>query len=552
MIHKGKIALDSVLIDGLSLQGALPNFSFSKDFFLYQIAFHNLDFSANNFVARNLDIQVNKPVWTKENVILPYGRIQLSADQIYYQSQALDNVLINANYKPQDSTIYGASFTWQGASVSGQAEQYPSGWSLVNLTISKLTLTEQQESEKLKNILRQLTSHISHINSLDLLNSELQYGDWAFNNVDASIENIQTNQSIWNQKQGYVSFNADSINYKNLQFVQPSAQIYFAPNKINLAELDTDFEQGRVKASADFTPNSANFSLLHASGIKWSTDAKTDLSWLKHVVPPLDALTIQQMDVENCQFIQLTDRPFWQLSGLSFEGTNLELVKDKRWGLWNGQFQASASSASYGDLIASQAIVQTHSEQGDWSLDRLFIPLRNGYVDAKGKWNLNENGEPWQLTLKADSVPVAQNELWKAPPFEFDGTLEVSAELKGLAKSKELFNYSLSGKANANLRHATLSQHHQVDGQTRSLVLPLEVDNVQATLDRGRVSISSNDISGPNIKGKLAATLDLTSPETDQANLTIDEKCEQNRLNLITGEIKTKSTCDNAAQTKKR
>ena len=546
IIHDGKFALDSVLIDGLSLQGTVPNFSFAQHFFLYQIAFHNLDFSSNEFIARNLDLQVDKPDWSNTQSVLPYGRIQLSAKQIYYQGQALDNVVVNANYKPKDSTVYGASFTWQGASVSGQAEQYPTGWSLVNLTISKLNLTKQDETNQLTQVLSQLATHINHINSLDILNSVVQIDGWTFNNVDASLEDIETNKSIWQQNKGYISFNADSINYKNLQFVQPSAQLYLSTNNINLAEFDTDFEQGRVKAIADFTPNSANFSLLHASGIKWSTDATTDLFWLKSAIPPLKRLIIQQMDVENSQFIQLTDHPYWQLSGLSFEGTNLELVRNYRWGLWNGQFQASASSASYGDLIASQAILETHSNQGKWSLDRLFIPLKNGYIDGKGQWDLASHGEPWTLSLNADGVPVSQNDDWKKLPFEFDGTLELKANLHGLAKSQELFNYSLSGKVNGNLRHATLSQHHQIEGQTRSLVFPLEIDNVEVTSDRGRIHISGKEITGPSLKGKLEASLDLASPTTDKANLIIEQKCERNRLDLITGNITSTSTCKNS------
>ncbi|MCL9780305.1 AsmA family protein [Vibrio sp. S4M6] len=542
LIHNGKIVLDSVLVDGLSLQGTMPEFSFSKHFFLYQIAFHNLDFSAKEFVARDLDLQIDKPVWHPGSV-LPYGKIQLSADQIYYQGQALDKVLVNADYNAKDSTIYGASFTWHGASVSGQAEQYAQGWSLVNLTISKLNLSQDEETDKLKQVLRQLAAHIHHINSLDILNSVIQYGDWTFNNLDASAEDLLTDRSLWQQPKGYLSFNADSIDYKNLQFVQPSAQFYFSPNKINLAEFDTDFEQGRIKASADFTPNSANFSLLHASGIKWSTDASTDLSWLSSAIPPLDKLVIQQMDVENSQFIQLTDRPFWQLSGLSFEGTNMELVKDGRWGLWDGQFQASASSASYGDLIASQAIVQTHAKQGNWSLDRLLIPLKNGYISATGNWDIGSSAEPWALSVNADGVPIGQHEQWPSLPFELDGTLELAANLHGMAKSQSLFNYSFSGDATANLRHATLSQHHQVDGQTRSLVLPLEIDNVVAKSDRGRITLTSKDITGPGIQGKLDVDIDLTAPNRAKANLSIVQKCEDNQLNLVTGDIESTKTC---------
>ncbi|MDE1017380.1 AsmA family protein, partial [Escherichia coli] len=76
--------------------------------------------------------------WRAHEQLLPYGELQLSADQFYWDGEAFDKVLIDADYTTNDSTVYGASFKWRGANFSGQAEQFDSGWSLINTTISHL------------------------------------------------------------------------------------------------------------------------------------------------------------------------------------------------------------------------------------------------------------------------------------------------------------------------------------------------------------------------------------------------------------------------------
>ncbi|MCG6336553.1 AsmA family protein, partial [Vibrio alginolyticus] len=143
---------------------------------------------------------------------LPYGELQLSAEQFYWQGEALNNVLIDADYKAQDSTVYGASFQWRGGEFSGQAEQYPAGWSLVNVTISKLDLKDDLST--LSAPWWQLAKpYLHHINSLDVLSSNLQLGEAKLTNLALSLENLTVDQSLWQQDSGYLSLNAESADW---------------------------------------------------------------------------------------------------------------------------------------------------------------------------------------------------------------------------------------------------------------------------------------------------------------------------------------------------
>ncbi len=61
-------------------------------------------------LMRGIDLQISRSTWDDSSSLLPYGKTQLSASQLYWQGEAFDSLLIDLDLKPSDSTLYGASF----------------------------------------------------------------------------------------------------------------------------------------------------------------------------------------------------------------------------------------------------------------------------------------------------------------------------------------------------------------------------------------------------------------------------------------------------------
>ncbi|MEK6213127.1 MAG: AsmA family protein, partial [Vibrio fluvialis] len=345
LFHQDKWVIDSVLLDGANFSDGLPDNDFLAQLQLNQLALHNIDFANQGLIARGVNLQVKKPIWNNAKQWLPYGELQLSAEQFYWQGEALNNVLIDADYKAQDSTVYGASFQWRGGEFSGQAEQYPAGWSLVNVTISKLDLKDDLST--LSAPWWQLAKpYLHHINSLDVLSSNLQLGETKLTNLALSLENLTVDQSLWQQDSGYLSLNAESADWHGLQWIEPTFKLEFRPGNITISDFATELLQGSIQLSGNIQPSSIHLHQLTARGIKWFAEQQQDWAWLDSDLPALKNLTIDQWDLNNLQLIQLTHKPFWQLSGLNVEGRNTELNRNGRWGLWNGKLSISANSAS--------------------------------------------------------------------------------------------------------------------------------------------------------------------------------------------------------------
>ncbi|MCK6263325.1 AsmA family protein [Vibrio sp. ZSDE26] len=552
--QQGKWVLDSILIDGLSLQQLDSYFHWQESVTLHQLALNNLDLSVDDVIARGVNVQVKEPVWLGDNQIIPFGEIQLSAEQLYYHGEAFNQLLINSDYKAKDSTVYGASFEWRGADISGQAEQYDHGWSLINVTLNKLNLSHLEKFSEFSAKLLPIVKNISHINSLDILNSHFSSSTIQATNLDASVENLSlfptseesVSQWLWQQDNASISFNAESVAYLEQLFVSPMAKLRLESNKWVISEFDSDFHQGRIQLSGELSPTTTKLDWLRATGLKLTEAPQQTLDLLWAYLEQQEVINIGQLDILRSQIIQIEQAPFWQMSGLNMTGSNLELKRNHTLGLWNGQVELSANSLSYDDLIGTQAVLNSNASDGAWELERLFIPLESGYVDASGFWEIGKLSQPWQLVAHGDGLPLNLIHQTASLPIELDGTLEFDMNAHGLLGSKEMLEHSLTGSLNASIRDADFT-YKKANGygsaQLQTIVQPFSISELGVQSDRGRVTIAETKVNGTDMSGEVQGFIDLVMPKQGNIKLSIEQECQQLNFDLLKGTTTSHHRC---------
>lgn len=515
IIHNSKLAIDSLLIDGITLQNGRPAWLDFSNVYLYQLAIHNLDWAQGEISARGIDIQVKHPYWATQQQWIPYGRIQASADQVYSQGEALDKLLIDASYQAGRSTVYGASFTWRGASVSGQAEQDDSGWSLINVTLENLNLTQELLNTLNKTQWSSVLGSINHINSLDVLHGQINLTDIALNNVDFSVENWQPDNTLWQQSKGYLSLNADSIDWKSQQFIEPNMKLNFTRGAVDIADLNMNWEQADIHLAGTARPHSLDLKQLRIMGLKLYLDSVEKNQWWQQTLSQLQHLSVNHLDIRNSQIIQLSHEPYWQLSGLNIDGKGTDIIRNGQWGLWQGDMTITSNSASLGKTHVSQGIIEMHTQQGQWQIDRVFLPLEQGYVEAKGSWNFQATSKPWRLNLEGNSLPLSTFMPWLSLPLSVDGLADFTMQFDGLAGDYMMLAHSLDGQLQGSLRNGSLII--PVDDNT--VIQPFSIDHLTLKADRGRLSLNSVPLNGPALNAVLSGAVDLVTPDQGQINL---------------------------------
>ncbi|PFG45575.1 AsmA-like protein [Vibrio sp. ES.051] len=525
----GQWIVDSLLIDGLSLQQGLPALPSLEHIQFHQVALKNLDYADEQFSANGINLQIQSPRWNGDSI--PYGEVQLAADQIYWSGEAFNQVLVDMDYKPENSTLYGASFSWRNSQVSGQGEQYAQGWSLVNVTINKLQMSNAQRDSLLVKPWQTLPFQISHINSLDVLNADIAWGDWHWQNLELSVEDATLPLSLWNTT-AQISLQADSVQFQQQTAVEPRLSAMLKPGQLLLNDLSFDWQQGRVQTSGKFSPTQWQIDEASVRGLKWTIQPEDRHDWWRTATSKLDHVAIKRLDIQRSQIIQLSETPYWQLSGFSIDGEQLEIARsNKRWVLWNGHLDASVVNASYEQTLSSHAALSMQSDNGFWQLTRLFAPLEQGYIEGFGHIDLNTTSQPWALNVNADGIPLKLLNRYLPTTFAFEGFTDLSLDLQGLVGDRNMLAYSLSGEVAANMRDTTLKL--QADHDLKAVTFsPLRLE-----AQRGKVAIQPITMSGKTMTGKVLGEFDMTNTPLSGIVYQLDGVCGVVQGDLLSGEV---------------
>lgn len=537
----GKWIVDSLLINGVSLKQGLPDFANLESVQFHQVAVKNLDYANKQLVINGLNVQIQSPDWHNNSYVLPYGEIQLSAAQIYWNGEAFDNVLLDMDYRPENSTLYGTSFKWRDSLISGQGEQYPQGWSLVNVTVDKLKMNNAQLQSLLAKPWNAIPFKINHINSLDLLNADIEWGDWHWQNLELSLEDASLPLSLW-QTQAQISLQADSVSFQEQTAIEPRLSAVMTPSQIELKELYLDWQQGRVQISGQFQPTQWQIDNASIYGLKWAMKPDESSDWWQAATKALNEVTINQLDIEHSQIIQISRQPYWQVSGLNLEGRQLALKRlGNHWAVWNGNLDVSVVNASYDQVIASHAALSTQSDNGLWQLTRLFAPLEQGYIEGYGQIDVSTTSQPWTLNINADGIPLRLFHSYLPQVLTVEGLSDLNLDLQGLAGDRNMLAYSLTGDIEANFRDTILLS--QADQSLKSLTF----SPVRLQARRGEVSIQPITISGSAMKGKITGAFDLANNPLSGLEYQLEEQC-----GVISGDIfsqePTKNDCIKPAE----
>lgn len=536
------LVLDSVLINGISLQNGLPKITLPKEMVIHQLAITNLDYSDNLLISRDTSIQIENPLWIHEGQWLPYGEIQFSAEQIYWQQEAFNKVFLDIAYKPQNSTVYAASFNWREGKFSSQAEQYQQGWSLVNTTIEHFHLSAQEWRSLADNDWSLLTNHVFHINSLDFLSSSLHTDKLAIVNGDVSLENLYLDKPIWQQKAGYLSLNAESLRLHNYLLLSPLLESHFDPDLISIHELSVEFEQGLIQTSGKLSPTTASLERLNVDGVKWIYEMEGDFSLLTEYISGLERLSINRLDIARSQFIQLAHKPNWQVSGLSTKGESLLLVDKRKLGMWDGSLRLSANNASIQQLVANQPLIEMKTELGVWALTQAIIPLDKGLIESTATYSLKEVSQPWRVEAFVDGLPLEMITQWLDLPIQIKATIEFQASLKGLGGDKLMLEHSLSGELVGSLRDSVLVSNNQDE---KVITLPFDSEPFAVNADRGRITVSTTSVAGKQLKSSVSGFIDLLQPDKSKNHLgaKVVSNCKEYQYDLLNASSSTRSIC---------
>ncbi|MBD1574350.1 AsmA family protein [Vibrio sp. S17_S38] len=565
----GKLQIDNVLLEGMALQNGWPGLNVYPYIHINQLSISSIDFADHGWVARDMSIQIKQPKYHQSKILPFYGQVQISADQIYWQGEALDHVFLDADITPESTTFYDIQFDWRKGKFKAQATKIASSkvWQLPQVSISGLRLQQQNLDEIKPDALGWFTHIPMDIDQLDVNNSSLDTPLFTANNFTVNAQNIKLPFKLWDQQNAAIIASAQSMSIMGEAIASPHLDLNLQPQLAVIKSLSLEALQGDVNLQAQLTPTSLQFNQLNINNIKWipSADSKAlTLQYLKQ----LDTISAKTLTISNVQVIDLTQEPAMQTSGMSIDGDELELKRAGQWGLWNGRLSISASSTTYDKVTSRNLLLNMHSKDGHFWLENLFVPLEDGLIKGKADMAYAQTSQPWSLNLDASGIPLRFITRGFNLPLHLDGITDLTVNAEGLYGDLLIFNHSVTGKLDATISQATSSDNFEtlwlrnqqaevapIDKRSQdnpesakamsaditketsikdeALRKPVIIGDIHLNADRGRVSLKPFSIKGDDFSAHLGGEYDFLFPKKGNVQYRLEGECKALTFNLL-------------------
>lgn len=565
-----RLQVDNLLIDGLTLKNDWPTLFTSNSIQLNQLSIANINVSAQGWVGRNVNIQVKSPRVNPSGMLPFYGQIQLSADQLSWQGEALNHVFIDGDITEDNATFYDIHFKWRQGLFSAQATKprNQKEWVLPRVTISGLRLQQSDLDTINPATIDWFNAIPMNIEQLDISNSSLDTSTLTVNNVMVNASNLHVPLQLWQQQDATIFATADNMSLFGQAIHAPAFDINLQPNLMRIQNISLEMLQGYIHLQGDVTPTKLHLHRLNLNNLKWfPTDQPKHM--LQSYFQQLQDIQANIVTINNVQFIDLTT-PAKQASGLSIDGDNLNIKRNGKWGLWNGQLSIRASSASYDGVNSRNMLVNMHSKAGHFWLDKLFIPLDNGLVKGTADIAFNQTSQPWKIDLEASGIPLRFFTRWFKFPLHLDGITDFTVKGEGLYGDQLIFNHSVTGSLKASvtrafshddfqtlwLRHqgidipplvhpdtlkiqgaekVTLEQTNQSKEQANQSKAEhaVTISDIHLIADRGRLSLKPFDIEANDFSAHFDGDYDFLYPEKGNLQYRLEGKCQALTFDLL-------------------
>ncbi|MDC9620710.1 AsmA family protein [Xenorhabdus sp. XENO-7] len=360
------------------------------------------------------------------------GQYQFSASTMRFNGIPFEKIIMQGSYQNKTLTIdtFGAAFL-QGA-ISGDGRQLSDGsWRWNNLLISNI----RWQSPMTLSTLQEKTRHLPaiHVKDLNITNAKLQGKNWSVDYLDTTIKNLGLVNGSWEAKDGLIDFNVMNMAFNNAQFSNTLGQLHFSGDTFTVAHLTTHYQKGlfNIQSEWDRKNRQLTFSNSSVTGLVYDLPP-TWRNDIKNAVPGwISGLKLNDISVNNTLLIDVNpDFPF-QLTTLSGHVDTMNILKNGRWGLWEGQASLQAASGTFNKIEITRPYLQLHAIDDKLTIDKLSAFNGHGLLQASGSAEQQTAQKPFALNFKGMNADLGILPRWGWIPLTIQGEGNFSLAITG-------------------------------------------------------------------------------------------------------------------------
>lgn len=389
--------------------------------------------------------------WQPEagNVLGKNAQIQMSAGSLTLNGVPATNVLIEGKLNGKEVVLNTIGADMARGSLTGSAQRNADGgWVIDTLRLNDIRL---QSEKTLADFFAPLTTVPSlQIGRLEVTDARLQGPDWAVTDLDLSLRNLTLAKGDWQSQDGRLSMNASEFIYGSLHLFDPILNTEFSPQGIALRQFTSRWEGGMVRTSGNWLRDGKALVLDDAAiaGLEYTLPENWKTLWMEPLPEWLNSVTLKKFGLSRNLVIDIDPAFPWQITSLDGYGANLQLAKDRQWGVWGGSATLNGAAATFNRVDVRRPSLALNANAATVNITELSAFTEKGILEATATVSQLAQRQT-TVSLNGRGVPlnIINQWGWPALPIAGDGNMQLTAS--GSIQAHAPLRPTVNGKLSA-------------------------------------------------------------------------------------------------------
>ncbi|MCU2349055.1 AsmA family protein [Enterobacter roggenkampii] len=389
--------------------------------------------------------------WQPEagNVLGNHAQIQMSAGSLTLNGVPATNVLIEGQLNGKEVVLNTIGADMARGSLTGSALRNADGsWIIDTMRLNEIRL---QSDKTLTAFFAPLATIPSlQIGRLDVTDARLQGPDWAVTDLDLSLRNLTLSKGDWQSQEGRLSMNASEFIYGSLHLFDPILNAEFSPQGMALRQFTSRWEGGMVRTSGNWLRDGKALVLddVAIAGLEYTLPQNWKALWMAPLPEWLNSVTLQKFGLSRNLVIGIDPAFPWQITSLDGYGANLQLVKDRQWGVWGGSATLNGAAATFNRVDVRRPSLALNANAATVNITDLSAFTEKGILEATATVSqLPQRQTTVSLNGRGVPLSVLQQWGWPALPIAGDGNIQLTAS--GSVQANAPLKPTVNGKLSA-------------------------------------------------------------------------------------------------------
>ena len=397
---------------------------------------------------------------------------QLSAANLTVNGLPTENVLIQGNLNNKILTLGNFGGDLARGQLTGKATQAADGsWNIENLRLSNVRLQTSKSLSEFFDDFQTLPKVT--LKRLDLIDARLQGTDWAFSDVDLSVQDVTLEKGDWQSDDGEISLNATDMINGNLHIQDPIINLDLTAQGISIKQATARWERSLLRTTGNWLRANKRLQLdeLSVAGLEYTLPQNWRQLWLQPLPDSLAEISIGRLIANRNLIIDIDPQFPFQLTALDGLGNNLLLARNHQWGIWNGKLNLNASEATFNRNDVRRPSITLEASDRQVNISELSAFTKEGLLEATGMVDQQPQRQ-FSVKMTGRAVPANQLENWGWPHLQLEGNANMQLNLQGQMPANVDYKPTLNGTLQVNGANGQIINQRMLNGLVSGAAAP--------------------------------------------------------------------------------